>query len=380
VVAAAAFASAAHSASVNVGVMLTLSGPSAVIGQHARDGFQLALKQFQGRLGNLDANIVIVDDELNPELAVQKVRSLIDNDKIDIFVGVIYSNVMMAVYEPLVDARIIVVSPNSGPSPIAGPQCSPYFFSTSWQNDQNPEVMGEYARRLGYKRVAAIAPDYQAGWDMIAGFKRYFRGEVPLQVLTRLGQLEFTDELKRISASKPDALFAFMPGGMGVELIRQYEAAGLGESIPFLSAFTIDEVTLSATGDDAIGLFSGAQWAPDLDNIANKRFVSSFQEEYGYVPSMYSQQAYDAALLIDSALRGAGGDLADKGRLISAFERAEFESTRGDFRFNTNHMPIQDFYLVEAVKRGDTVTTSAVMKVFDDHADAYVGACPMQRH
>lgn len=376
--AALAFAGAASASSVTVGVMLTLSGPSAVLGQHARDGFKLALKQLEGRLGGLDANIVVVDDELNPELAVQKVRNLIDNDKIDIFVGVIYSNVMMAVYEPLVDARVVVVSPNAGPSPIAGPQCSPYFFSTSWQNDQNAEVMGEYARGLGYRHVVAIAPDYQAGWDMIAGFKRYFRGDVAAEVLTKLGQLDFSAELKEIAEARPDALFAFMPGGMGVELVRQYEAAGLGESIPFLSAFTIDETTLPATGEAALGLFSGAQWAPDLDNPANKRFVESFEAEYGYVPSIFAEQAFDAGLLIDVALRGADGDLADKGRLIRAFERAEFESTRGDFRFNSNHIPIQDFYLVEAVRRGDQIVTSAQRKVFDDHADAYVDQCPMK--
>jgi len=364
---------------VNVGVMLTLSGSSAVIGQHARDGFQLAMKQFGGRLGGLDANVVIVDDELNPQLAVEKVRNLIDNDKIDIFVGTIFSNVMMAVYEPLVDARVIVVSPNAGPSPIAGAQCSPYFFSTSWQNDQNAEVMGKHADSLGYRRIVAIAPDYQAGWDMIAGFKRYFSGEVISEVLTRLGQLDFSEELRQIADPRPDALFAFMPGEMGVELVRQYEAAGLGESVPFLSAFTIDETTLPATGEASVGFFSGAQWAPDLDNAANRRFVSAFQEEYGYAPSMFAQQAYDAALLVDSAIRRVGGDLVDKGRLISAFERADFESTRGDFRFNKNHMPIQDFYLVEAVRRGDAIVTSAVKKVFDDHADAYVGECPMQR-
>jgi branched-chain amino acid transport system substrate-binding protein len=377
--AAIAASTIACASSVTVGVMLTLSGPSAVLGQHARDGFQLAVKQFERRLGGLDANIVIVDDELDPDLAVQKVRSLIDNDKIDIFVGVTFSNIMMAVYEPLVDARVIVVSPNSGPSPIAGPQCSPYFFSTSWQNDQNAEVMGEHAQGLGYRNVVTIAPDYQAGWDMIAGFKRYFRGNVTTEMFTRLGQLDFSQELEQIADAKPDALFAFMPGGMGVELVRQYEAAGLGESIPFLSAFTIDETTLPATGNAAIGLFSGAQWAPNLDNPANRHFVSSFEKEYGYSPSLFAQQAYDAVQLIDSAIRGAGGDLLDKGRLISAFERADFESTRGDFHFNTNHMPIQDFYLVEAVKRGDAIVTSAVKMVFDDHADAYASQCPMQR-
>jgi branched-chain amino acid transport system substrate-binding protein len=378
-VAAAVFAaSKAAAGSITVGVMLSLSGPSAVLGQHARDGFQLAVKQLDGKLGGLDANIIIIDDELKPDLAVAKARALIDNDKIDIFVGVIFSNVMMAVYGPLVDARVIVVSPNAGPSPIAGPQCSPYFFSTSWQNDQNAEVMGQYADTLGYRRVVTIAPDYQAGWDMVAGFRRYFRGQVPTELLTKLGQLDFSAELKQIADSKPDAVFAFMPGGMGVELVRQYRAAGLGDSVPFLSAFTIDETTLPATRDAALGLFSGAQWTPDLDNPANNTFVAAFEAEYGYVPSLFAAQAYDAGHLIDSAVSATGGDLRDKGRLIEAFEKADFKSTRGAFRFNTNHMPIQDFYLTEAVLRDGEYITSAVKKVFEKHSDAYADKCPMQ--
>lgn len=376
--AAAVAASSAAAASITVGVMLTLSGPSAVLGQHARDGFHLAVKELSGKLGGLDANIIVIDDELNAELADEKARALIDNDKIDIFVGVIFSNVMMAVYQPLVDARVIVVSPNAGPSPIAGAQCSPYFFSTSWQNDQNAEVMGEYADTLGYRRVITIAPDYQAGWDMVAGFRRYFRGDVPTELLTKLGQLDFSAELKQIADNKPDAVFAFMPGGMGVELVHQYRAAGLSGSVPFLSAFTIDETTLPATRDAALGLYSGAQWTPDLDNPANKKFVAAFETEYGYAPSMYAAQAYDAAHLIDSAVTATGGNLRDKGRLIEAFEQANFESTRGPFRFNTNHMPIQDFYLAEAVLRDGKYITSAVKKVFEKHSDVYAAACPMQ--
>ena len=360
-----------------VGMMLTLSGPMAVLGQHARDGFQLAVKQLGGKLGGVDTNIIIIDDELDPDLAAEKVKTLIERDKIDIFVGVIFSNVMMAVYEPLVKSGVIIVSPNAGPSPIAGAQCSPYFFSTSWQNDQNAEVMGQYAETLGHRRIVTIAPDYQAGWDMVAGFRRHFKGEVPTEIYAALGQLDFAEELKRIADARPDAVFAFMPGGMGVELIKQYRAAGLGETTPFLSAFTIDETTLPATGAAALGLFSGAQWAPDLDNPANRRFVPAFEKEYGYAPAIYAEQAYDAALLVDSAFRAVGGDLSNKARLIEAFERAEFESTRGAFRFNTNHMPIQDFYLVEAVSRDGKIVTDAVKKIFEDHADAYVGDCPM---
>jgi branched-chain amino acid transport system substrate-binding protein len=371
-------AAPAAAETVNVGLMLTLSGPPAALGNHARDGFQLALKELGGKLGGLDANVIVVDDELKPDVAVDRVRALIDRDRIDVFVGVIFSNVMMAVYKPLIDAEVIVVSPNAGPSPIAGEACSPYFFSTSWQNDQNHEVMGKYAQDQGFERVIVVAPNYQAGRDSIAGFKRFYQGEVADEIYTQLGQLDFSAEIARIASARPDAIFTFMPGGMGVNLVKQYRQAGLADSIPFLSAFTVDETTLPATGEDALGMFSGANWAPDIDTPANKTFVEAFEAEYGYVPALYAAQGYDAALLLNGAIEAVGGDISDKQALIAAMAEAPFESVRGTFRFNTNHMPIQDFYTVEAVQREDgKFATSVLDKVFEDHGDAYAESCSM---
>lgn len=368
--------SAASAESLKIGFLATLSGPPAVLGQHMRDGFLLGVKENDGKLGGLDTEVLVVDDELKPDAALTKVQGLLERDKVDMMAGVVFSNVMMAVYKPVIEAETIFIGANAGPSPIAGKGCSPYFFSTSWQNDQNHEVMGKYATQKGYKRVVVMAPNYQAGKDAIAGFKRHYEGEIADEVYTKLGQLDFSAELARIADTKPDAIFTFMPGGMGVNLVKQYDQAGLKEGIPFLSAFTVDETTLPATQDTAVGLFAGAQWASNLDNAANAKFVADFKAEYGYAPSLYAAQGYDAARLIDGALEKTGGDKS-KDALMAALKSAPFESVRGDFSFNTNQFPVQDFYLVKAVNKDGAYVTEAVEKVFDDKGDAYAESCRM---
>ncbi|HEY8268181.1 MAG TPA: ABC transporter substrate-binding protein [Xanthobacteraceae bacterium] len=380
---AGAFALAAMGAqaqSVKVGVMLTLSGPAAVLGQHARDGFQLGIKHLGGKLGGLTADIIVVDDELKPDVGVQKVQALLERDKVDIVVGVIFSNVMMAIAKPVFDANTILVSPNAGPSPLAGRGCSPWFFSTAWQNDQNHEAMGKYAQDAGYKKVVLIAPNYQAGKDSMAGFKRHFKGEIVEEIFNQVNQLDFAAEIAKIASLKPDAVFAFEPGGMGVNFVKQYAQAGLAGKIPFLSAFTVDETTLPATQDAAVGLFAGSQWAPNLENPVSKKFVADYEKDYGKVPAMYAAQGYDAALLIDAAIKAAGGKVADKAALRDAFKRASFASIRGaPFKLNTNGFPIQDVYVVKAVKRADgKFATETVAKVFTGYTDAYAKDCPLK--
>ena len=364
---------------VKIGLVSTLSGPSAVLGQHMRDGFLLAVKEMGGKIGGQDTEVIIVDDELKPDVAVQKVKGLLERDKVDFVAGVVFSNVMGAVVKPVTTNETFLISGNAGPSPIAGAGCSPFFFAASYQNDQNHEVLGQYAQSKGYKKVVLMAPNYQAGKDSLAGFKRHFKGEVVEEIYTPLGQLDFSAELARVAAAKPDAFFTFMPGGMGVNLVKQYRQAGLAETIPFLSAFTVDETTLPATGDAALGFYSGAAWAPNLDVPANKAFVAAFEKEYGYIPALYAAQGYDAAKLIDSAVKATGGKLSDKEAVRAALKKADFASVRGDFKFNTNQFPIQNFYLVKVAKRADgKVETEIAEKIFSNYGDAYAEKCPMK--
>jgi branched-chain amino acid transport system substrate-binding protein len=375
---ATCMAVAAEAQELKIGIMAVLSGPQAVLGGQVRDGFNLGVKHAGGKLGGLPTSIIVQDDELKPDVAVGKAKQLIERDQVNFVVGPVFSNILMAIAKPITEAGVFLISPNAGASPFAGKGCSPFFFATSYQNDQPPEVLGKYAQDKGFKKAFLLAPNYQAGKDMIGGFKKFFKGEIADEVYTPLGQLDFSAELAKIAAAKPDAFFVFMPGGMGVNLVKQYRQAGL-DTIPFLSVFTVDEATLPAQQDAAVGFFSGMTWAPNTANPENKKFVADFEKEYGYVPGSYAMQAYDAAQLIDSAVKAVGGKLSDKDALRAAIKKADFKSVRGPFKFNNNGFPVQDLYLVKVAKRPDgKFQTEIVQKVFESAADSYAAECPLK--
>jgi len=362
--------------SVKVGLVFTLSGPAAALGEQGRNGFQLAVKELGG-LGGLKAELVVIDDEQKPDIAANKARELVERDAVDFVVGPIFSNILVAIHKPITESETFLISPNAGTSNFAGAECNPFFFVTSYQNDQNHQVMGAYAEAQGFKNVFLMAPNYQAGQDSLAGFKRSYTGDVAGEIFTQMGQLDFSAELAQIAAMQPDALFTFMPGGMGVNLVKQYRQAGL-DATPFLSAFTVDESTLPAQQDAALGFLAGSNWAPDMDLDASKAFVAAYEAEYGAVPGTYAMQAYDAALLIDSAIKATRGKLDDKAAMRAALKAADFDSLRGDFKFGNNQYPIQDFYLTKAVKREDgKYATSIVETIFEDYQDTYAADCKM---
>jgi len=375
---AALLAASAQAQELKIGIMAVLSGPQAVLGGQLRDGFMLGVKHADGKLGGLQTTVTVQDDELKPDVAVVKAKQLIERDKVDFVVGPIFSTILMAIVRPITEAKVFLISPNAGTSTLAGKGCSPFFFVTSYQNDQPPEVLGKYAQDKGFKKAFLLAPNYQAGKDMIGGFKKHFKGEIADEVYTPLGQLDFSAELARIAAAKPDAFFVFMPGGMGVNLVKQYRQAGL-EAVPFLSVFTVDESTLPAQKDAAVGFFSGMTWAPNAGTPENKKFVADFEKEYGYVPGSYAMQAYDTAVLIGSAVKAVGGKLSDKDALRAAIKKADFKSVRGAFKFNSNGFPIQDFYLVKVAKRTDgKFQTEIVQKVFQNYGDSHAADCPLK--
>src|SRR5215471_12308781 len=364
---------------LKIGVVATLLGPPAVLGQQLRNGFNLAVKTLGGKLGGREAEVIVVDGELKPDVAVTKVKALVDRDKVDFVVGPIFSNILGAIMKPVTEGGAILISPNAGTSNFAGKDCNPNCFVTSYPNDQVFGVSGKHAQDTGIKKVFLMAPNYQAGKDALAGFKAFFKGEIADEVYVPLNQLDFSAELAKIAAAKPNAIYVFLPGGMGVNFVKQFRQAGLADTVTFLSAFTVDESTLPAQQDAALGFFGGSNWAPNLDNPQNKAFVAAYEKEYNAVPATYAFQAYDAALLIDSALKATKGSTADKNALRAALAKADFKSLRGAFRFNTNHYPIQDFYLVKVAKRADgKYETEIAEKVFSDYADPHVKDCAMK--
>ncbi len=370
---------AQNDATVKVGLLSTLSGPGAGLGVDIRDGFQLAVKLSGGKFSGKSVDVIVADDQASPDVGRQTADRLVKRDKVDFMTGIVFSNVMLAVGAPTFQSKTFYISANAGPSQYAGEQCNPYFFSASYQNDNMHEAVGKVVTDKGFKKVALIAPNYPAGKDAIAGFKRFFKGEVASETYTALNQLDYGTELSKLRATKPDAVYIFLPGGMGINFIKQFVGAGLSKDITlFGPGFSGDEDVIKAVGEPMLGMFNTSQWGHDMDNAANKKFVAEFEKAYGRLPTLYAAQGFDAARLIEAAVRDSKGKLDDKAAVRKALEAAKFDSVRGAFKFNANHFPIQDYYLRVITKDSKgRVTNRTLSPVFKGHADAYAASCMM---
>jgi branched-chain amino acid transport system substrate-binding protein len=371
--------SANAQAPIKIGFVAELSGPQGALGQDQYDAFMLIVEQNGGRLGGVPVQILREDSQLKPEVAVQIADKLIERERVPIITGITFSNIMMAVHKKITEKEVFLIGSNAGPSPIAGAQCSPFYFSTSWQNDQQAEVVGKYAYDKTIRKIVTIAPNYQAGKDFVAGFKRYYQTPVANELYPALNTSDFSSELAQIAAAQPNGVFAFLPGGMGINFVKQYAQAGLKGKITLLTSSTTDGIGLPAMGDAAIGVLSGTFWGPDFKNPTNEKFVKDFEAKYKRIPSQYAAQAYDSALLLDSAIRKVGGNVGDKKAFQAALKAADFKSVRGDFKFNSNNFPIQDLHIFESVKDAQgRYTLKTVATPLKADKDAYFEKCSMK--
>jgi branched-chain amino acid transport system substrate-binding protein len=366
---------------IKIGFVSTFSGPTAVIGNDMRNSFELALDHLGHKMGGKPVEVIYEDDTFKPDVGKQKTEKLILSDKVDFIAGYIWSNVLLASLKPIVDSKTIMVDANAGPSQLAGELCSPYVFSTSWQNDQTPAAMGLYMNQKGVKSVFLIGPNYAAGKDMLAGVKSTFKGEVKGEEYTVWpSQLDFSAELTKARASGAASIFVFYPGAAGVQFLNQYVQAGLKGQMPLYTAFTIDETTLPLQKDNAIGVPGAQEWVNDLPNEQNKKFVADYRKKFpGLRPSFYGAQSYDAAQLINSAVVAVKGDTSKKDEMKAAMEKADFKSVRGAFRFGNNHIPIQNFYLQDVVKdAAGQLSLKTVATIVKDDQDRFHDKCPMK--
>lgn len=363
---------------IKIGFVGELSGPVAAVGQDMLDGFNLLLESNGGKLGGMPIELIREDSQLKPDVAKQIARRLVEKEKVPIITGVSFSNVMMAIHKYVTENEVFLIGSNAGPSQIAGKQCSPYQFITSWQGDQAAEAVGKYAQDKGYKNVLVLAPNYQAGKDIVSGFKRYYTAPLADEIYTSLTQMDFSTELSQIAAVKPDAVFAFFPGGMGISFTKQYSQAGLRGKQPLLTTFVVDALSLPAIGDTALDVISGGFWAPDFDNPQSQQFVKAFEAKYKRIPSNYAAQSYDAALLLDSAIAKVKGDVSDKKAFMAALKAADFKSVRGDFKFGNNHFPVQGMHVMEVAKDGQgRLNLKTIATPFKSYQDAYHEQCPL---
>jgi len=369
----------AFAETVKIGFVTTLTGGAGAIGNDMRDAVELALDHLGRKMGGSDVEMFYEDDTFKPAVGKQKTEKLVKKDKVHFVGGYIWSHVLMASRNSAVGKGPFMITSNAGPGPVAGKLCHEDFFSTSWQNDQTTMAMGEVLNQLGVKRLYIMAPNYTAGKSMVKGVSSTFKGEIVGKDMTKFpAQLDFSAELAKIRAEKPDAVFIFYPGKHGLQFFKQYSQAGLKDTIPLYSAFTVDSLSLPRMKGLAEGSLMTMFWAPDLDNAVNKRFVADYRKKTGRFPTFYAAQSYDTIMLINSAVTAVGGDLSNKDGMRDAMRKADFPSVRGPFKYGNNHFPIQNFYVRKAVKDADgNYTTKIVKTVYTNHQDPYAKDCKM---
>jgi len=380
VAASIAFAAPVHAQQkLKIGFITTMSGPQGVIGQYMKDSVELALDHLGRKVGGLETEIIYGDDQTKPDVGVQLAEEMLKKHQVDFVSGIIWSNVMLAVVPVVTGAGKIMVGTNAGASPLAGSQCSELYFSTSWNNDQTPEAMGKFLQDSNVNDLYVMAPNYQAGKDMVAGLKRYYKGRIVEEVYTKLGQQDYQAEISQLRSKNPKAVFVFYPGGMGIQFLKQYDQAGLRGQLPLYSVYTVDEISLPAVKEAALGNWETRFWSPDLKNPANQKYVADYRKKYGKLPVFYGAQSYDGIMLIDSAVKATKGNLKDTRALVAAMRKADFDSIRGRFTYNVNHHPIQNFYLLKTEKTQSGDIEMHIQKtIFEKHKDSYYQDCKMK--
>jgi branched-chain amino acid transport system substrate-binding protein len=364
---------------LKIGFISTFSGPQGVMGEFMKEAVEVALDHVGRKVGGLETEVIYGDDQFKPDVGLQVAEEMLKKHQVDFVSGIIWSNVMMAVVPVVTGAGKIMVGTNAGASPLAGSQCNELYFSTSWNNDQTPEAMGKFLQDSGVNDIYVLAPNYQAGKDMVAGLKRYYKGKIVEEIYTKMGQQDYQAEITQLRSKNPKAVFAFYPGGMGIQFLRQYDQAGLRGKIPLYTVYTVDEISIPAVKDAAVGIYETRYWSPDLKNPANEKFVNDYKKKYKKLPVFYGAQSYDGIMLIDSAVRAVKGNLKDTKGMVAAMRKADFKSLRGPFQYNVNHHPIQNFYLLKTEKLKNGEIEMRIQKtVFEKHKDSYYQDCKMK--
>jgi branched-chain amino acid transport system substrate-binding protein len=368
---------------IRVGINLVLTTPASIIGKQMKAAFEVAHKHLGGKVAGKKLELIFEDNQFKPAIGKQKTEKLIKKDKVHFLTGYIFSHILGASAPVGLKAGKIVVSSNAGHSIYAGKKCHKNFFNAAWENSQTPMAMGQLLNKRGVKRLYVLAPNYAAGKQMVTGVERTFKGKIIAKALTPMSLRDWSADLAKIRAAKPDGVFVFYPGAWGPAFFTQYAQAGLNKTIPLYNVFSIDGANLpifqKRKMTHLLGTMNTNFWAPDLDNPANKKFVPAFKKHYkGQVPAHYAAQAYDALNLIAAGIRAAKGDVSNMDAVRKGMEDADFDSVRGKLKFGKNHFPIQNFYARKVVnKDGQWQLSKVGDAVMKDHAPVNSGNCKL---
>jgi len=369
-------ASVAHAQSpVKIGLITTLSTAGGALGQDMRDAFQLAAKEEGGKLGGVPVDLMVADDGLNPNTAKDIAERMLQHDGIRLFTGIIYTNVTLAIVPDLLRAGAVVIQNNTGPVELDGKNCNPNLFGSAWHGEAPGESAAAAANARNTKQLMTIVPNYTSGLEQRGAFKRGFKGQILDDILVKLNQTDYAAEISQIKLRRPEGIYMFLPGGMGISFMRQLHQADIGD-IPMYAATTVSEQVTATVGEAARNVVGSAPWTPDLDNPASRKFVAEFREAYKRTPTVYAANGYDTAKLIGSALAATRGDISNIAAVRKAILAAKFDSVRGKFAFGASQYPVEDWYMTTVSKDASgTYVPHNAGKVLTAHGSPYADQC-----
>jgi branched-chain amino acid transport system substrate-binding protein len=364
---------------IRLGWIAAVSGPFNLAAAEQKRGFDIALEHLGNRLGGVPVEVITGDSKGNPGATVQELSRLIDRDRVDLITGLTASNEILAAIKPITDARIFLIGSYGGPAQAAGEGCSPYYFNTSFQNDQVTEGIGAYMTQKGVKKLYLMAMDYEAGHEHSNAARKGYTADVVAQVFTPIAQVDFASDIAKVRASGADAVWAFYPGAAGIAFTRQWAQGGMQGKIPLYSNVALSEPLLfAAQGKTALGITITSNYFAALDNPENRKFVDSFRAKFNRDPATFAAFQYDAVMLIDAAVREVKGDIKNQDAFRAALRKASFKSLRGPFRFSRNHQPVQNAYagVVEARADGN-LYIKTLGTIRENSPDNFAAKCPM---
>lgn len=351
-------------APIKLGMLNSFSKVFAVLSAHQMNGWNLFLEQNGGRLGGRSIEMIREDDEINPQVGLQKLKKLVESDRIDILLGVQASNVAMAVVDYVRDNKVFWICSGAGATALTWNRI-PYMFRTTLSGWQLGFAMSRWYHDNVSKDVVLMSSDFAGGRDIVNEFKHEFvklGGTVVKEIYPPLGTNDFSAYLTDLRALNAKGIYTFFAGTDAVRFVKQYEEYGLKRRTRFCtSGFAVEQDTLSAQGDAAVGIVSPLQYADSLDLPENRKFVADYQSKYKARPSVYAEYGYTSAIVLDAALKATGGDAKDKDKLAAAMKAVRLTAPRGPLSIDpVTHNVIDNIYIREVIKTADGYSNKVI--------------------
>ncbi len=352
---------------IKIGFTTDLTGIAAQPAKDMVNGLQMYLDEIGGQMAGRKVELIVEDSQARPDVAITKLRKLVEYDRVHIVAGVLFGHLGYALAPKVEEYKIPALFTVTAADDLTQRLKYRWVIRTGWTSSQPSHPFGEYAAKtLGYKKVAVIASDYAFGWEVVGGFQKTFEesgGQIVQKLWVPLGAMDLAPYISKIKRDA-DAVFTMVAGASTLQFFKQYQDAGLKGRVPLIAGGpAVDESLLPAMGDEALGTVSPLIYSGALDTPANRRFAQEYRKRFGKVPSYFAETNYTSGRWINEAVKAINGNVEDREALLAALRKVEIaDAPRGPVKLDPQGNPIQNVYIrkIERNKDGELQNTVIV--------------------